>query len=356
MHPRVINILASAGKGTATVRPTELYNEGWMLRLILDWAQQHAGKTHPLAFLPGARWYSEALLPPAFPARRQGDNSGENWTHADGAVGHFNIGGPSKAGLTLREDAAQLVVVEAKMWSKLSSGTTNAPGYDQAARTVACIAETLRRADTEPQQIERLAFFVVAPLERIEDGIFGNRLTKASVRQRVQDRVDAYKGDKGAWFDRWFLPTLDAIDLRELSWEELLEELEPGYRTFYDECRLHNKPKVTPERRRRSGVGSYGGSQQTLMVYCPEICPDSFVHLSIRGESYKIRAYSGLKRFAQPWAEPGAPTVSELLDRFRFIHEIDVAEGRKSVNEREYWQQRTIMLNRKHGIAGDSDR
>ena len=44
------------------------------------------------------------------------------------------------------------------MWSKLSPSTTNAPGYDQAARTVACIAETLKRADIKPQQMKRLSF------------------------------------------------------------------------------------------------------------------------------------------------------------------------------------------------------
>ena len=242
------------------------------------------------------------------------------------------------------------------MWSKLSSGIRNAPGYDQAARTVACIAETVRRADTEPQQIERLAFFVVAPLERIKDAVFGNSVNKPGIRQRVQDRVDGYKGDKNKWFDQWFLPTLDAIDLRELSWEELLEGLEPSYRTFYDRCLLHNKPKATPERRRRSGGRLQGSYRQTLMVYCPEIYPDSFVHLSIRGESYKFRAYSGPKRFNQPWQEPGVSTVSELRDRFRFVHEDDVTIERKSVNEREYWQRRTIEFNRKHGVQGRSDR
>ena len=91
------------------------------------------------------------------------------------------------------------------------------------------------------------------------------------------------------------------------------------------------------------------------MVYCPEICPDSFVHLSISRGSYRIRAYSGSKRLNGPWQEPGVPTAGQLLDRFRFVHEIDVAKGRKSVNEREYWQRWTNELNRDYGIAGDSD-
>ena len=132
MHPRIIDILAAAGTPAAAIRPTELYNEGWMLRLILDWAQQHARGNHPLTFLPDARWYSEALLPPPFLARRRGDRLAESWTNADGVVGHFNIGGMSKGGLTLRDGGTQLVVVEAKMSSNLSSGTKNAPGHPRA--------------------------------------------------------------------------------------------------------------------------------------------------------------------------------------------------------------------------------
>ncbi len=220
-----------------------------MLRLILDWAQQQAPGSHPLAFLPDARWYCEALLWPQFLARSRGDKLAETWTHADGVVGHFNVGGTSKEGLTLRKGATQFVVVEAKMSSRLSSGTTNAPGYDQAARTVACIAETLKRADIEPQQVERLAFFVAAPLDQIDNGVFGDIVTTASIQQCVQDRVDAYRGDRTEWFDQWFIPTLDAIDIGVLSWEELLEGLDPSYLAFYDQCLLHNKPKAPADYR-----------------------------------------------------------------------------------------------------------
>ena len=215
-----------------------------MLRLILDWAQQHARGSHPLAFLPDARWYSEALLRPPFLARRRSDKLAETWTNADGIVGHFNVGGTSKGGLTLRDGATQLVVVEAKMSSKLSSGTKNAPGYNQAARTVACVAETLKHADIEPLQMERLAFFVAAPLEQIDSGVFGDIVTKESIRKRVQDRVDGYRGERNEWFDRWFVPTLAAIDLGAFSWEALLEGLDSSYRAFYDQCLLHNMPRA----------------------------------------------------------------------------------------------------------------
>ena len=245
MHPRVIDILASVGTPAQTIRPTALYNEGWMLQLILDWAHHYAPETHRLAFLPDARWYAEALLRPQFLARWRGDNLAESWSHADGVIGHFDIGTSGKGDLTLRDAARQLVVVEAKIFSKLSSGTKNATSYDQVALPVACVAETIRWAGITPPQMARLGFFVAAPKSQIECGVFRDLVTKDSIRQRVQDRVDAYRGDRDAWFDHWFIPTLDAIDLDVLSWEALLEGLDPSYRAFYDQCLLHNGPKVS---------------------------------------------------------------------------------------------------------------
>ena len=61
-------------------------------------------------------------------------------------IGHFTIGDPGTAGLTLAADATQFVVIEGKLFNRLSAGVKNAPFFDQSARSVACIAETLRRA------------------------------------------------------------------------------------------------------------------------------------------------------------------------------------------------------------------
>lgn len=69
--------------------PTHLYNEGWMLRLVLDWLDRHRDLEHPLALHEGARWYSEALLPSRFLRDEHGDPLAESHTHADGLIGHF---------------------------------------------------------------------------------------------------------------------------------------------------------------------------------------------------------------------------------------------------------------------------
>ena len=245
MHPRIIDILATAGAPNATVSATALYNEGWMLRLYLDWAYNHSRGDHLLAFLPEARWFSESLLSSPFSARRRDDPLSEGWTHADGVVGHFIIGETRKAELTLREGATQLVVVEAKMGSPLGPDTKNAPSYDQAARTVACMAHTLQRARIDPTQMKKLAFVVAAPRLQIVSGVFGPLVTKDHIQQRVQTRVESYGGVHDTWFNHWFLPTLNEITLVLRPWEDLLTGLDHSYLDFYNKCIDHSNVPST---------------------------------------------------------------------------------------------------------------
>jgi predicted type IV restriction endonuclease len=56
-------------------------------------------------------------------------------------IGHFNIGKDGRGDFTLKPDATHFVVLEAKMFSKLSAGTTRASYYNQAARYVGCIVK-----------------------------------------------------------------------------------------------------------------------------------------------------------------------------------------------------------------------
>ncbi len=102
------------------------------------------------------------------------------------------------------------------------------------------------------------------------------------------------------------------------------------------------------DRSKGSPKHSYKGGERKLMVYCPAIYPESFVHLSIRGESYAIRAFAGPRK-NQKWKHPGVTTTSELLDRFQFTHQIDVSVERKNLeSEKQYWVSRTVELNRRH--------
>lgn len=135
---RIQRMMESCDTGSTFFPPTILYNESWLIRLVLDWFSVHNPPGHQLTFLDKAHWFSEALLPSAFLSSPQERNLAEGWSHADGVIGHFDIGKGYKADLSLLSDVTQLVVLEAKMFSQLATGTSNAKYYDQAARMVGC--------------------------------------------------------------------------------------------------------------------------------------------------------------------------------------------------------------------------
>lgn len=50
---RAIGLLSKCSTRDTLMPPTELFNEGWMLRLVLDWAQHHPDAISALRFCPG---------------------------------------------------------------------------------------------------------------------------------------------------------------------------------------------------------------------------------------------------------------------------------------------------------------
>ena len=92
MLTAIHELLSRCGTARSVLPPTELYNEGWMLRLVLDWFDRNRqAEQHELGFEPGATWYSEALLPSRFLPLVRGDSLAESFTHADGVIGHFRV-------------------------------------------------------------------------------------------------------------------------------------------------------------------------------------------------------------------------------------------------------------------------
>jgi len=125
----IARILDRCGSENSVLPPTELFNEGWMLRLVLDWLDRNRGIVHPLSFAPEARWYSEALLPSLFLPQSRGDIKAESFTHADGVIGHFSIASGERGDVKLLPGVKQFVVIEAKLGSTLSAGTKNVRLY-----------------------------------------------------------------------------------------------------------------------------------------------------------------------------------------------------------------------------------
>jgi hypothetical protein len=246
---RIKAMLEACEGGNPAFPPTALFGEQWLLRVVIDWFERHGGDRYPMSPASGARWFSEAWLPSAFLPRHRGDGLGESRTHADAAIGHFRIGDPGTSGLTLRPDARQFVLIEAKLFNRLSSGVKNARFFDQAARSVACMAEVLRRSGREPSKMDDLAFLILAPQARIDDGVFARDTALDAIRRKGRLRVEQYDGERDAWLAEWFEPTLDHVDIRCLAWEEVIETIafhDPVtgqfVDSFYGKCLHFNRP------------------------------------------------------------------------------------------------------------------
>lgn len=271
---RLLRILQScASDNTAGHRfpPTEVFNEGWMLRLVLDALQTVNIPDHPLKCLDGkATWYSEARLISPFLRKpkkdlpgKEKDTLGEGYTNADGVIGHFTFREGTKAGLKLTnkgEGPRQFIVVEAKMFSTLSSRTTNALGYNQAARSIACMAETIRRSDMDVGDLESVGFFVVAPEEKLQRE--GKRSLKSylaqdmihqAIVQRIRNYEVAFRNDEQLckWktqFDRLLKRLVEKNRFGAFSWEQIIKEITAVDRArgeeldqFYECCKKYAK-------------------------------------------------------------------------------------------------------------------
>ncbi len=251
MLKRIQIMLQSCATDSPLFPPTILYNEGWLLRLVLDWFSTHNIPDYPITFPEDARWFSEAQLPSAFLAKDLGDPLAESWAHADGVIGHFKIGNKGKTDLSLLSYATHFVVCEAKLFSRLASGVKNAKYFDQAARNVACIAEVLKRAKRCPSDLSHLGFSVLAPCSQITQGVFINEMGRDSICSKVEQRVREYKGTQDLWYSEWFQPTLQKIDVRLVSWEEIIAKIEEhdsasahSIRMFYERCIKFNRPRT----------------------------------------------------------------------------------------------------------------
>jgi hypothetical protein len=252
---RIKSLLETCSTDDTHFPPTDLYNEGWMLRLVLDWLHHHQHKTSKslIPFPEDAHWYSEALLPSAFLPEKRGDPLAEAHTHADGVIGNFSIGSGAKGDLALLAGARCFVVIEAKMFSKLSPGVTNDRLYNQAARNVACMAYVLGEAGIQPEAMDALAFYVVAPQSQIDDGVFLPEMTREHIGMTVKRRVDAYEGRRDGWFKDRFLPLFERVDIRTIAWEQLVSEIRSQDATygaemeaFYECCLKFNRAVVLP--------------------------------------------------------------------------------------------------------------
>lgn len=133
------------------------------------------------------------------------------------------------------------------MFSHLSKDTKNAKDYDQAARTMACIAWAIALSNRSVNDFESLGFYVIAPHEQIAGGIFSSQVNKSSIGEKVKLRISAYLDEDKKydelqmWYKDFFIPALDHIDIRCISWETMIDKIDnTSIRNFYNRCLKFN--------------------------------------------------------------------------------------------------------------------
>lgn len=227
-------------RGRERFPPTEVYNEGWMLRLLVGALTANVRAAGLIGLPEGSRWFSEALLDSPFSPRRFRDPLGEGATNADAVIGHFAIRPGTRAGIALDPGARQFVVLEAKMFSNLASGTTRAGNYSQASRNVACMAWALDRTGIDAESLSDVGFYVLAPEEKrrgrkdsnLEAAVDVDRIleevTARIARYEAAGRQNEFESLRG-WHARSFQPLLRVLKgrqcLRVVTWEEAIESI-----------------------------------------------------------------------------------------------------------------------------------
>ena len=140
------------------------------------------------------------------------------------------------------------------------------------------------------------------------------------------------------WFD------LDLDGHFESQWPQAMRDATdhpstPGWWTATPGPPVHSTSPRPAHQSSRKG-------HEKWLVYCREICADSFVHLNIQGSSYRLRfGCFGV----EGWVDPKVPTTKQLLSRYRFVHQLDV-KGERVIKESQYWVDRISGLNRQYGI------
>lgn len=253
MNDRIHKIIGRIESDKRNLSETFIFNEGWLLRIILDWFQQNPGCTHELSFCnQQLNWYSEALLPTPFSAIHRGDCLSESWTHADGVVGKFSIGAKHFGDLSLNINCDFFYVVEAKIYSELSRGTKNAISHNQAARNVACIIELIKRGGLNYRDFKKLGFYLIVPSEQINPNTnFIEFIDKGHIKQTIQTRINEYSKERKSSYEKvkdftWLIQNLNDIinfmEIKLLDWESIIDFIaDSDISNFYKKCLSCNK-------------------------------------------------------------------------------------------------------------------
>ncbi|MDR2811035.1 MAG: hypothetical protein LBB84_10875 [Tannerellaceae bacterium] len=226
------------------INPTIVYNEGWMVRLLVMQSIEQKITIDNIDFGQFRKWTSEAQISSPFSGSElKKDNLNETRTHADVVIGDFDVNFDDNAGIRIKENAKIIGIIEAKMGSNLSQGTKNTEfkNYNQVSRSICCLA-----FNVVPQDCSTFVF-VVAPKSTLEKHKISEQITNTEIKEQIRKRLEETESGKILDLEK-FNTKVKNCKVLAISFEEWIEKIDDkNVKTkmsdFYDKCKKYNTIK-----------------------------------------------------------------------------------------------------------------
>lgn len=219
------------------LNPTIIYNEGWMVRLLVEYSIQERINMGGFDFDEGCKWTSEALISSPFVDVKE---YREGYTHADVVFGDFDVKYSNRGEITLNKPKT-FGIIEAKMKSNLSKGTSNFKKYNQATRNVVCIAHNIKEIDCNT------FFLVVAPKSMIKKYQIENQIDKKVILNQVEERFEVH-GEKFKQEKNYskIVENIKKMSIATISYEDWIsmfadDQIREKLDEFYSRCLKWNR-------------------------------------------------------------------------------------------------------------------
>jgi len=216
-----------------SINPTIIYNEGWIVRLLVieSMLEKISIKNIEFGKLANKKWSSEALIASPFVATKK---NREGYTHADIILGDFDVNYNERGEVVLTDMPEILGIIEAKMGSNLSKGTTNATDYNQASRNVCCLAHTTQNSDCHT------FFIIAAPQSTIDNYNFEEQIKQIS--GQINERFELSEIPYSKEIEK----KVGECEVSIISYEDWINELKNNevkevLIDFYNQCKKWNK-------------------------------------------------------------------------------------------------------------------
>lgn len=241
MNNKIINIIQSIENAHPNVNPTVIYNEGWMIRLLVLTSIQEKVKLDIIDFSSILNWTSEALISSPF---INANKYREGYTHADIAIGDFKVDYSNRGEIEILTDTKLFGIIEAKMGSNLSQGTTHAKDYNQASRNLVCIAHnTIDKHDC------KTFFYVVAPASKLKDHEIEGQIELDVVKKQVSHRFEMHKSETDIYsLKEQIIEKIENCVIKAISYEEWINQFKNSsahndLQNFYEKAKKWNRVK-----------------------------------------------------------------------------------------------------------------